>query len=118
MPKKSTHIEQRVETRIPIRVRVEYSSMDDFIDDYTSNISLGGMFVRSAQPLALGTRFRLRFRLPGRDKPIETYAFVRWVADIHEAGEAHCGMGIQFDELKPSDQRFIENWLTASQDDL
>ena len=118
MSRKSTHIEQRVETRIPIRVRVEYSSMDDFIDDYTSNISLGGMFVHSTSPLAIGTRFRLRFRLPGRDKPIETYAFVRWVADIRDAGEAHCGMGIQFDELKASDQRYIENWLRESGDSL
>ena len=114
MPKKSTHIEQRVETRIPIRVRVEYTSMADFIDDYTSNISLGGMFVHSTKPLAIGTRFRLRFRLPGRNKPIETYAFVRWVADAAQAGEEHCGMGIQFDDLRPSDQRFIEEWLRES----
>ena len=118
MSKKSTQIEQRVETRIPIRVRVEYTSMADFIDDYTSNISLGGMFVHSANPLAIGTRFKLRFRLPGREKPIETYAFVRWVADEKQAGKEHCGMGIQFDDLRPSDQRFIENWLNHSGDEL
>ena len=113
MAKKSTQVEQRVETRIPIRVRVEYESMADFIDDYTSNISLGGMFVRSSSPLAIGTRFRLRFRLPGRERPIETYAFVRWISDAEE-NDDHAGMGIQFDDLRPSDQKFIEAWLANS----
>jgi uncharacterized protein (TIGR02266 family) len=107
MAKKSTQIEHRVETRVPIRVRVEYEARSDFLDDYTSNISLGGMYMRSPSPLAVGTRFRLRFRLPGRDKPIETYAVVRWVTEEE-------GMGIQFDALKPSDQKVIQSWLGES----
>lgn len=112
MAKKSTHLEQRVETRVPIRMRVEYDSLADFLDDYTSNLSLGGMYVQSNQPLSLGTRFRLRFRLPGREKPIETYAIVRWASET--TNEEHSGMGIQFDDLKPADQKSIEQWLTET----
>lgn len=109
MAKKTTQLEQRVETRVPIRMRVEYENLSDFLDDYTSNLSLGGMYVHSQNPLALGTRFRLRFRLPNREKPIETYGIVRWVNE--ETSQQPAGMGIQFDELKPSDQKSIEMWL-------
>ena len=110
MAKKTTQLEQRVETRVPIRMRVEYDDLADFLDDYTSNLSLGGMYVHSKNPLPIGTRFRLRFRLPNRDKPIETYGIVRWVNE--EAGHQPAGMGIQFDELKPTDQKSIETWLS------
>ena len=109
MAKKTTQLEQRVETRVPIRMRVEYENLADFLDDYTSNLSLGGMFVHSRSPLAIGTRFRLRFRLPNREKPIETYGIVRWVTE--KIGHQPAGMGIQFDELKATDQKSIEVWL-------
>jgi uncharacterized protein (TIGR02266 family) len=94
-------------------MRVEYDSLTDFLDDYTSNLSMGGMYVQSNQPLPIGTRFRLRFRLPGREKAIETYAIVRWVSETTE--DEHSGMGIQFDKLRNTDQKSIEKWLIASE---
>jgi len=56
--------------RVPLRVKVEYDVLDDFLDDYTANISMGGMFVRSDTPMPLDTTFRIRFSLPGRATPL------------------------------------------------
>ena len=114
MAKRTTSVEQRIATRVPIRVRVEYETLEDFLDDYSSNLSLGGMFVQTGQPLAIGTRFRLRFRLPDREKAIETYAVVRWVHDDDTPSAEGRGMGIQFDDLSPKDQKSIKNWLMAA----
>lgn len=115
MRRRST-IEQRIQSRVPIRVKVEYEDLDDFLDDYTSNVSLGGMFVRTHEPLPVGTRFRLRFRVPGRDKAVETTGEVRWVVSEAEAAaeELQPGMGIRFDELSPPDRRAVERWLAAT----
>jgi uncharacterized protein (TIGR02266 family) len=104
-------IEQRVQSRVPIRVKVEYERLDDFLDDYTANVSLGGMFVRTAEPLPEGTRFRLRFRVPGRDRPVETFGTVRWTVAPGAPHGLEAGMGIRFDELAPSDKRAVERWL-------
>ena len=102
-------IEQRAETRIPIRILVEYERLDDFLADYTANVSLGGMFIQTPSPLDVGTRFRLRLRIPGRARPVETYGEVRWRVRTDDGPTA--GMGIAFDVLMPGDLRAVEHWL-------
>lgn len=104
-------IEQRVCTRVPIRVMVEYQLLDDFLADYTANVSLGGMFVETKRPLDEGTRFRLRLRIPGRAKPVETYGEVRWTIGPGQGGSP--GMGIAFDDLTGGDRRDVQAWLAA-----
>ena len=102
-------MEHRATTRIPIRVLVEYQRMDDFLADYSANISLGGMFIATDKPLDTGTRFRLRFRVPGRARPVETYGEVRWA--IQPGTGMAPGMGIAFDELAPGERRAVEALL-------
>lgn len=104
-------VEKRVSTRVPIRVQVEYESVDDFLADYSSNISLGGMFIQTDQPLDLGTRFRLRFKLPDRTKTVETFGVVRWVVPDDGTPGTVPGMGIQFDDLSSTDKRAVEKLL-------
>ncbi|MBN2798098.1 MAG: TIGR02266 family protein [Deltaproteobacteria bacterium] len=111
MPSKA-EVEQRVSSRVPIRVLVEYERIDDFLADYSSNLSLGGMFIRTTQPLDMGTRFRIRFRLPHRPRPVETFGVVRWVVPDDGGPETVPGMGIQFDDLSSADKRAVEKLLT------
>lgn len=93
---------------------VEYATAEEFLIDYTANVSIGGMFIKTREPLELGTRFRIRFRLPTRKKPIEAYAVVRWCLPPDKAGRMEPGMGIQFEELSPRDfaevERMLEVW--------
>lgn len=97
--------------RVPIRVRVEYQQVDDFLADYACNLSLGGMFIQTERPLPAGTRFRLRLLLPEPHEPIETYAEVRWVADTVD-GER--GMGVRFDTLSRTARQQVERLLSAT----
>ena len=103
--------DRRRTRRLPIKVLVEYECMQDFLVDYTANISIGGMFIKTDSPLELGTRFRLRFKLPDREQPIDTIAVVRWKLPPEEAGPMTAGMGIKFDELSPQDQAAVERLL-------
>ena len=105
-------IERRINKRLPIRVMVEYTSTEDFLIDYTANMSIGGMFLQTDEPLELGTRFRLRFRIPERSKPIETFGVVRWVISPKESGPMVPGMGVQFDGLLPVDKKAVQQLLT------
>ena len=45
-------IQQRATRRLPIRVEVEYSTTEDFLLDYTANVSLGGVFIVTDTPLS------------------------------------------------------------------
>ena len=77
--------------------------MEDFLLDYTANVSLGGVFIQTDQPLDVGTRFRLRLQIPYRKRPLETLGEVRWTQD--GSGYEEAGMGVRFDALASADRR-------------
>ena len=97
--------------RLPLKVRVTYEHLDDFLDDYSANVSLGGMFVRSDDPLPVGARFRLRFDIPGRERPVQTTGEVRWIVEPGDAAGLAPGMGIRFEPLSQADQKDVARWL-------
>ena len=44
-----------------ITINKEFESFDSFIQEYVTNISRSGVFIKSRQPLPVGTRVNLRF---------------------------------------------------------
>ena len=44
-----------------VTINKEFDSFDQFIQEYVTNISRSGVFVKSKQPLPIGTRVNLRF---------------------------------------------------------
>lgn len=109
--------ERRVVARLPIRVMVEYQAIEDFLIDYTANVSLGGIFIQTTDPMAVGTTFKLRLSIPTRQRPIDTVGVVRWTVPPEESGPLIPGMGVQFDELNPTDLRAVHRLLAAWEDD-
>lgn len=99
--------ERRVRGRLPINVLVEYEDRQDFLTDYTANMDIGGMFIKTSTPLEMGTRFRLRFKVSGRERPIDTVAVVRWNLHPSEAGPLNAGMGVQFERLSSRDEAAV-----------
>ena len=44
-----------------VTINKEFESFDAFIQEYVTNISRTGVFIKTQQPLAVGTRVNLRF---------------------------------------------------------
>lgn len=99
--------------RIPVKVRVEYSHVEDFLVDYTSNHTIGGMFIKTDRPLNVGARFVLRFQLPGTARAIETEAQVRWTLPVEVAAPMTPGMGVRFAPLSSQDKCCVEELLES-----
>jgi type IV pilus assembly protein PilZ len=99
--------------RIPVKVRVEYSHVEDFLVDYTSNHTIGGMFIKTDRPLNVGARFVLRFQLPGTARAIETEAQVRWTLPVEVAAPMTPGMGVRFAPLSSQDKCRVEELLES-----
>ena len=68
---------------------------------HTRNLSLGGMFIETAEDLPLQTTVELRFKLPAQPEPVEVSAEVRW----REPGEGALqpGLGVRFHGLRARD---------------
>jgi len=91
----------------------EFASVEEFIIEYVSNISRSGAFIRSDDPLPVGTRVALRFTLLMDE--IETIEGIGEVVRVVRPGGAEPpGMGVVFVELTRHSQALLERLLTRS----
>lgn len=100
----------RRDERVPLKARVDYEllSEDAFLFEYTSNLSRGGIFLATRNPLPVGTQLSLRFSLPNGEGSIETAGQVAWVNEYKRGGKnLNPGMGIEFVNLLDSDREAI-----------
>lgn len=92
-------IERRRYERFDTSISVDYSSGDTFLFSYIQNISEMGIFIRSEEPLPIGTVLALRFAPDGQEA-IELAGEVTWVNPFRPFGEnLNPGMGVRFREL-------------------
>jgi len=88
-------------------ISVDYSSGENFLFSYLQNISEMGIFIRTDEPLPVGTELKLRFgegSMNGHG-PLQLMGIVTWINPVRATGKSpNAGMGIKFVELTP-DQR-------------
>ncbi len=80
-------------------LQVDYDAGEEhFLFAYVENISEMGIFLRSDEPLPVGTELTLRFREGG--EPLELKGRVMWVNPARGDGsDLNPGMGIRFESL-------------------
>ena len=103
--------ERRKKPRIPLRVKVEYRSVGGFVSDWTDNISEGGLFVLTENPLPVGSQVRLVFSLPGLPFLLDLRGKVRWVTAPYGF---RSGMGIEFTNLGESVRHRIQEYISRA----
>jgi len=95
--------EKRREERLTINK--EFDSFDQFIREYVTNISLTGVFIKTKDPLPIGTKVDLRFTVIMED--IETIEGIGEVVRVEADG-----MGVVFRELGHYSEKLIQKLLT------
>lgn len=99
--------DKRREERVTINK--EFESFDAFIQEYVTNISKTGVFIKSTSPLAVGTKVNLRFTVIMED--IET---IEGVGEVVRVEKDPPGMGVLFRELSGYSKDLIEKLLTRT----
>jgi len=98
-PKEDSGAERREHDRIDVAWTVDCVADDTFLFASIANISQMGIFVRTVDPLVIGTRMNLTFAPPGYE-PFKLEGTVAWVNKVREGGDnINPGMGIQFLDL-------------------
>ncbi len=101
-------IERRHEVRRVINV--EFTSVDQFIAEYVTNISRSGVFIKSEDPLEVGTRVNLRFSVI-----LDELELIEGIGEVVRRVEAGpdrvSGMGVVFVELTQVSRELIERIL-------
>lgn len=113
--KEKIGIEKRIYPRKTLRTKIifEDETGEGFIYFYSTDVSLGGLFLESDIPLKLGTRVFLSFILKEPGLPVRVTGQV--VRVERETGGALpvVGMGVQFVDLLPSALQSIRQFVSA-----
>src|SRR5580692_10146042 len=89
-----------------VTINKEFESFDAFIQEYVTNISRTGVFIKSQAPLTVGTRVNLRFTVIMDE--IET---IEGVGEVVRVEADPSGMGVVFRELSAYSKGLIEKLL-------
>jgi uncharacterized protein (TIGR02266 family) len=92
-----------------ITINKEFESFDAFIQEYVTNISRTGVFIRAQSPPPVGTKVNLRFTVIMDD--METIEGIGEVVRVEKDGP-NTGMGVVFRELSAYSKDLIEKLLT------
>jgi uncharacterized protein (TIGR02266 family) len=105
--------ERREEARVEAEIEVRYRTAQEFLSAYSLNISGGGIFVRTPEPLPLNHPVRLRFMLPGISHRFEVNGIVVWSNPGSSRSSFPSGMGIKLVDLDPHSKQLLAGFIKA-----
>jgi len=102
------------ETRVPVNLRIKFRSetIEQFVERYAVDVSRCGIFIRTREPLAVGTQLKFDFQLQDTSPLMAgegTVVLIREY-DPSRAGVTP-GMGVRFDKLTPASQPVLDRIL-------
>jgi uncharacterized protein (TIGR02266 family) len=97
--------ERRALRRYPVKLVVRFGTVDQLRKEHVTNISAGGMFIKTDKPPPMDEVVQVTIDLPGGGRPVEAKATVVHRVTVEEARARGCdaGVGVQFVQ---SDDRF------------
>jgi type IV pilus assembly protein PilZ len=99
---------RRSAERIDVTWSVDCETEDTFLYAAITNISELGIFVKTTDPLPVGTHLILRFAPPRSREPFVLDGKVQWVNHVRPlADNPNPGMGISFINLKLEDRETL-----------
>jgi uncharacterized protein (TIGR02266 family) len=87
----------RREPRLPITLQVSYRTQGAFLVAYSVNLSKGGIYIETREPLEVGAAVSLELDVPGAGA-LKVEGVVAWVRQGSPDGLPE-GMGVQFNTL-------------------
>ena len=97
--------DKRGEERLTINK--EFESFDAFIQEYVTNISKTGVFIRTQTPLPIGTKVNLHFTVI-----MDGIEAVEGVGEVVRVETNPSGMGVVFVELSSYSRGLLDKLLT------
>lgn len=106
------HPQKREHQRYEVTIPVDCSTKHLFVANHVSNISKGGLFLRSDNPLPLNSEIALILRLPDGCESIRATGRVVWNYDLQKGTSRIVpGSGIRFVDMSPADRVTLERYI-------
>ncbi len=99
--------------RIESEIEVHFKTFNQFYKEYTKNISKGGIFIKTENPLPPQTAIEIKLFLPDEPEPLEAVGEVVHIIEPELAREKgwDAGMGVQFVDFEETMQAKLEKYI-------
>jgi type IV pilus assembly protein PilZ len=97
--------------RLQHELLVAYRTVDGFITDWAVNISRGGIFINTRNPLSVGRVVRLIISLPDAAFPFDLTGRVIRVQPHDPQSDQMSGMGIEFIDVDEEKRARLERFV-------
>src|SRR5512140_2385950 len=108
----------RKSERLQHELLVAYRTVDGFITDWAVNISRGGMFINTRNPLAVGSVVRLILSLPDAAFPFDLTGKVIRVHPYDPSSNQMSGMGLEFLDVDEDKRARLERFVDRLRKEL
>jgi uncharacterized protein (TIGR02266 family) len=108
----------RKSERLQHELLVAYRTVDGFITDWAVNISRGGVFINTRNPLAVGSVVRLIVSLPDAAFPFDLTGRVIRVHPYDPEGDHVAGMGLEFIDIDEDKRLRLERFVERLRKEL
>lgn len=112
---RASEFQSRTDKRALKVLSLSFKNKESFVKAYSANVSTGGLFVRTKNPLKKGDRFLLRLSLPNLPDSIHIHCDVVWArGGESESDKNPAGMGIKFVEMEPGDRDILNKYVEGA----
>ncbi len=92
-----------------LTINKEFDSFDQFIQEYVTNISRSGAFIKTSTPLPIGSEVTLRFTVVMDDVEV-----IEGVGEVVRLETDPPGMGVVFKHLSQYSEKLIQKLLSKA----
>ena len=93
-----------------LTINKEFDSFDQFVREYVTNISRSGVFIKTAEPLRVGSIVNLKFTVV-----MDGVETIEGEGEVVRVETNPSGMGVVFRKLGKYSQGLVEKLLTGPQ---
>lgn len=86
-----------------VQINREFAAVDAHINEYVTNVSRTGVFIRSRDPLPVGTRVNLKFSVI-----LDEIEIIEGLGEVVRISANPPGMGVIFLSLSTASQELID----------
>ncbi|HET8647785.1 MAG TPA: PilZ domain-containing protein, partial [Vicinamibacteria bacterium] len=100
------------EPRYSVDITVDETTATLFTAGRVTNLSRGGLFIETPNPLPLAADIDLALRLPDLDTVLRVRGRVAWTYDVRRhSSQIMTGSGIRFVEIRGDQLQLLETYL-------
>jgi uncharacterized protein (TIGR02266 family) len=103
--------EKRKHSRVPKKIKSEVHSNDGMTFSTSEDLSYGGIFISTPEPVEIGSEIQLSISTPDEEN-IEIKGIVRWMSE-GDGKDSKCGMGIEFIDINFSKESKLKNVIES-----